>query len=66
LHFSTSLRLSIPKQRKELPTFYSDNYISVLPGETKKLRLITRLLPNENATAELYVWNVEEMVIEIK
>ena len=42
--YRLSLVNTATKQRI-LSAFYSDNYISVLPGETKKLKLIIRLLP---------------------
>jgi hypothetical protein len=60
-----SLVNSKTKQRI-LPTFYSDNYISVLPGETKKITIDYTPVANENAAVELYGWNVEDKVIGIK
>lgn len=60
-----SLVNSKTKQRI-LPAFYSDNYISVLPGETKKITIDYTPAANENAAVELYGWNVEERVIGIK
>ena len=60
-----SLVNSKTKQRI-LPAFYSDNYISVLPGETKKITIDYTPAANENAAVELYGWNVEEQVIGIQ
>jgi mannosylglycoprotein endo-beta-mannosidase len=60
-----SLVNSKTKQRI-LPSFYSDNYISVLPGETNKITIDYTPAANENAAVELYGWNVEERVIGIK
>jgi beta-galactosidase/beta-glucuronidase len=60
-----SLVNSKTKQRI-LPAFYTDNYISVLPGETKKITIDYTPGANENAAVELYGWNVEERVIGIK
>ena len=60
-----SLVNTATKQRI-LPAFYSDNYISVLPGEAKKIAISYTPAANENAVVELYGWNVAERVIEIK
>ncbi len=60
-----SLVNTITKQRI-LPAFYSDNYISVLPGDTKKITIDYTPAAHENAVVELYGWNVEEHVIDIK
>jgi hypothetical protein len=49
-----------------LPAFYSDNYISVLPGENKKIEIDYTPAANENAAVEVKGWNVTESVIEIK
>ena len=60
-----SLINSQTKQRL-LPAFYSDNYISVLPGENKKIEIDYTPAANENAAVEVKGWNVTESVIEIK
>jgi hypothetical protein len=49
-----------------LPAFYSDNYISVLPGENKKIEIDYTPAANENAAVEVKGWNVEERVIAVK
>ncbi|MDP4284028.1 MAG: glycoside hydrolase family 2 TIM barrel-domain containing protein [Bacteroidota bacterium] len=48
-----------------LPAFYSDNYISVLPGEQKKIIIDYTTVGNEKALVELYGWNVKEQCTEI-
>jgi hypothetical protein len=60
-----SLINSQTKQRL-LPAFYSDNYISVLPGENKKIEIDYTPAANENAAVEVKGWNVEERVIAVK
>jgi hypothetical protein len=49
-----------------LPSFYSDNYISVLPGEIKKIMIDYTPALNENAKVEVKGWNVEEQLVDIK
>jgi hypothetical protein len=41
-----------------LPVFYSDNYFSLLPGESRKFRVDTR---SKTGTVEVTVdgWNIE-------
>ncbi|MGA9293914.1 MAG: glycoside hydrolase family 2 TIM barrel-domain containing protein [Ignavibacteriaceae bacterium] len=61
-----SLINSITKKRI-LPVFYSDNYVSVLPGEEKTVFI--DYTPNENienAEVSLKGWNVDEQFIKIK
>lgn len=53
-------------KQRILPAFYSDNYISVLPGETKKITIDYTPAADENAAVELYGWNVEERLVGIK
>jgi hypothetical protein len=53
-------------KKRILPAFYSDNYISVLPGESKKIFIDYTPAVNDNAAMEVKGWNVEERVIEIK
>jgi mannosylglycoprotein endo-beta-mannosidase len=54
------------KQRL-LPTFYSDNYVSVLPGESKTITVDYTPKPG-SAAPQLAVsgWNVEEKYYEVK
>ncbi|OOQ57213.1 glycosyl hydrolase [Mucilaginibacter pedocola] len=49
-----------------LPAFYSDNYVSVLPGETKKV--VVEYTPAKNAAApqiSISGWNMAEKVIAV-
>ncbi|MGN6194815.1 MAG: glycoside hydrolase family 2 protein [Ginsengibacter sp.] len=65
--FFNRLSLVNTKTKKRiLPAFYSDNYISVLPGESKKIFIDYTPAVNDNAALEVKGWNVEERVIEIK
>ncbi|HUZ61665.1 MAG TPA: glycoside hydrolase family 2 TIM barrel-domain containing protein [Hanamia sp.] len=60
-----SLVNTATKQRI-LPVFYSDNYISVLPGEAKKITIDYTAAVKEKAAVELYGWNVADQLIDIK
>jgi len=60
-----SLVNTATKQRI-LPVFYSDNYVSVLPGEQKKIMADYTPVANEKAAVELYGWNVVQQYIEVK
>lgn len=53
-------------KQRILPAFYSDNYISVLPGEEKKVIVECNVAGNEKTTIELYGWNVAKQYEEIK
>ena len=53
-------------KKRVLPTFYSDNYFSVLPGEQRKITIDYTPNANEKAAVELYGWNVDKKYIEIK
>ena len=62
-------RLSVvnkTSKQRILPAFYSDNYISVLPGQEKTIGIDYTPVAGENAEVELYGWNVERQYIEIK
>ncbi|RZK91214.1 MAG: glycosyl hydrolase, partial [Pedobacter sp.] len=49
--------------KRILPAFYDDNYISILPGESKT---VTVEYPGNQKTAvEVYGWNVEKTRIEV-
>ena len=53
--------------KRILPSFFSNNYISVLPGETKSITVEYPESETSNPKAiEVYGWNVEEQRIEIK
>jgi hypothetical protein len=47
-----------------LPAFYSDNYVSVLPGE-KKTVTISYPAANSNVALQLYGWNVKEQYVNV-
>ncbi len=49
-----------------LPAFYSDNYISVLPGEEKTITIDYTPIANEKTAVDIYGWNVTDRLIEIK
>ena len=50
-----------------LPVFYSDNYVSVLPGESVTLSLdCPPGLDEENAVVSVRGWNVTERFAEIQ
>ncbi len=61
-----SLVNSITKKRI-LPVFYSDNYVSVLPGEEKTVFIdYTKKDYITNAEVSISGWNVDERYIDIK
>ena len=63
------IRLSLVNgttKQRILPAFYSDNYISILPGEKKTITIDYTPAANEKAEVEIYGWNVDKRVIEIK
>ncbi len=53
-------------KQRILPTFYSDNYVSVLPGEEKTIGIDYTPVTGENAEVELYGWNVDKQYISIE
>jgi len=63
-------RISLVDQQKKriLPTFYDDNYVSVLPGEQKTIRL--HVAPGQIEGKSLSVsvegWNVDKKEVRIK
>lgn len=50
--------------KRILPAFYSDNYISILPGENKTVTV--EFSGDEKNAVEVYGWNVESKKIEIR
>jgi len=48
-----------------LPAFYSDNYLSVMPGETKKVMIEYPAGIKEKKTIEAYGWNVPAVTIDV-
>jgi hypothetical protein len=53
-------------KQRILPVFYSDNYVSVLPGEKKTITLDYKPSEGENPEVEVYGWNVSKKVVELK
>jgi hypothetical protein len=53
-------------KQRILPVFYSDNYVSVLPGESKTITL--DYTPQKGVTPQVSVrgWNVEEKLYPVK
>ena len=67
LAFFNRLSLVDPATKKRLlPVFYSDNYVSVLPGETKTITLEYTPKPGA-ATPQVSVsgWNTAEKYYEV-
>ena len=50
--------------KRILPAFYSDNYISVLPGESKTITV--DYSGSQKTAVEVYGWNVEREKIEVR
>ncbi|WP_183559229.1 glycoside hydrolase family 2 protein [Mucilaginibacter sp. SP1R1] len=59
-----SLVNSDTKQRV-LPAFYSDNYVSVLPGQEKKVIIDYKNSDKKNLAVTVTGWNVNEKFIQI-
>lgn len=51
--------------KRILPAFFDDNYVSILPGETKKVTVEYTDEPEVRKAIEVYGWNVKEQKIEI-
>jgi mannosylglycoprotein endo-beta-mannosidase len=49
--------------KRVLPSFYDDNYVSVLPGESKTVTV--EFSGNQKNAIEVYGWNVDAKRIEI-
>ena len=58
--------VNVLTKKRILPTFYSDNYISVLPGEERKITIDYTPNANEKEAIEMYGWNVDKQYIDIK
>ena len=55
------------RKKRILPVFYSDNYISVLPGEEKSVFIdFTPDANNADIMVSVNGWNVDERYVEIK
>ncbi len=54
-------------KKRVLPVFYSDNYVSLLPGETQTIRIEGAVLSNpDGLSAKIEGWNTEAMEIVIQ
>ena len=53
-------------RQRILPAFYSDNYVSVLPGEEKIVVIDYTPGKGQKAVVEISGWNVERMQLEVK
>ena len=53
-------------KKRILPVFYSDNYVSVLPGEKKIVTIDFTPSKTEKPEIEVYGWNVAKQIIPIK
>ncbi|AWW29136.1 glycosyl hydrolase [Echinicola strongylocentroti] len=49
-----------------LPTFYSDNYVSLVPGEEKSITLTYAELEKINAQIEIGGWNAPKQLVQIE
>jgi hypothetical protein len=53
--------------KRILPCFFSDNYISIMPSETKTVSIeYPASKASVSKSVEVYGWNVEEQRVEIK
>ncbi len=52
-------------KKRVLPVFYSDNYVSVLPGQQKKI-ILEYTPSNIKTLVSINGWNVKEQFVEIK
>lgn len=53
--------------QRVLPAFFSDNYLSVLPGETKTITIDFTEKDNKGEKqVQVYGWNVDEQLVDIK
>lgn len=63
-------RVSLVNQKTKeriLPVFYSDNYLSVLPGESKVVKIdYDPAVVNAKAVVAIAGWNVEKKYVNIK
>ncbi|HTY12496.1 MAG TPA: glycoside hydrolase family 2 TIM barrel-domain containing protein [Bacteroidota bacterium] len=59
--------IDMKTKKRLLPVFYSDNYVSVLPGEEKKIFIDSPSSVNVvNSEVSISGWNVEEALVRIK
>ncbi len=67
--FFTRMKVTDSKHELALPVFFSDNYFSLLPGESKTLTVDLSLLPEQKASGGLQLetegWNIKRGSLEI-
>jgi ubiquitin len=52
-------------RQRILPAFYSDNYVSVMPGEEKTVVVNCPGVREQEVMVELYGWNVQEQYLPV-
>jgi hypothetical protein len=53
--------------QRVLPAYFSDNYVTILPGETVNLTVRSAHSPDaENLAVSLRGWNVVEQTIDVQ
>jgi len=65
--FFIDLQLKQENGTTLFPVFWDDNYISLLPGETRMLtcRVDKKLIGNQNLTMNLNGWNIKKLAIKV-
>jgi len=59
--------ISSKDKTRILPAYYSDNYISLLPGETRSIEVeYPAAAPKEGAEINLRGWNTVPQTISVK
>ncbi len=58
--------LNASSKERILPVFYSDNYITVLPGEQKEVVISGEKAATKNTVVEIFGHNVNKQLVEIK
>jgi hypothetical protein len=51
--------------KRILPAFYDDNYVSILPGESKKIT-VEYTGTQDNLAVEVYGWNVDRIKVQVQ
>jgi len=64
--FNRIALINAETQQRILPAFFSDNYLSILPGETKTVVIdFTDKDASVKKKIQVYGWNVDEQLIQI-
>ncbi len=53
-------------KQRILPSFYSDNYVSVLPGESKTITIDYKPVDNTTVAVDVEGWNVDDKITTIE